>query len=68
MIKKGRSNSKAFLGVECLVHKMQGEALCRTFIMFSTLANVFICGRQAALAVAKEIVCEVYFTLLFWVY
>ena len=68
MLMKGRSNSKVFLGVEYLVHTMQGEALCRTFIMFSTLANVFICGRQAALAVAKEIVCEVYITSLFWVY
>ena len=31
---KGRSNSKVFLGVECLVHTMQGEALCRMFITF----------------------------------
>ena len=29
------------------------------FIMFSTLVNVFICGRQAVLTVAKEFVCEV---------
>ena len=35
------------------MHKMQGEALC------STLVNVFICGRQAVLTVAKEFVCEV---------
>ena len=36
---------------------------CRMFITFSKLINVFICGRQADLTVAKEIVCEVYCTL-----
>ena len=50
------------------MHKMQGEALCCMFITFSRLVCVFICGRQAALTVTKEFVCEVYFTLLFWVY
>ena len=47
------------------MHKMQGEALCHMFITLLTLVNVFFCGRQAALTVAKEFVCEVYFTLLF---
>ena len=41
------------------MHKMQGEALCCMFITFSTLVNVFNCGRQAVLTVAKEFVCEV---------
>ena len=41
------------------MHKMQGEALCRVFITLLTLVNVFICGRQAVLTVAKGLVCEV---------
>ena len=54
--------------MECLVHTMQGEALCQiavNLLRFQCLVNVFICGRQAVLTVAKEFVCEVYFTLLF---